>query len=372
MIILSEADVKASLSMSEAIRVNSEAFCAHHRSSTNVPERHCLSDVGGANNVSLFMPAHISGKKGSHGTLGLKVVSVRPGNDSLGLPTVPATVLIFDEQTGLPRGLVAATYLTALRTAAGSGAATDAMYRQTSDPLVLVLFGAGMQAGCHADAICAVRTVGEVFIINRSAPRAEALAERLKSEYGVAASVILQSDEPTVEQALAKADVICVATNSSTPLFDGDKLKSGCHINAVGSYTPEMQEIGEQVVARARVVTDTMSALEAGCLQHPMASGKLELGNIITLGALLNGEIGNWAEQPGCDITLFKSVGTAMQDVATGAAAIDAAEKQGLGFDTATATTAVVEPPAVPKGKGVYCVSVSVHGTDIFSNSSFS
>jgi ornithine cyclodeaminase len=335
MLILSEADVKACLSMAEAIRVNVEAFCAHQKGKANVPTRHCLNEVGGSENVSLFMPAHIGGNAATSGALGLKVVSIRPGNDAMGLPTVPATVLIFDEQTGLPRGLVAATYLTALRTAAGSGAATDAMYLKTSEPVALMLFGAGMQASCHADAICAVRNVGEVYIVNRSAPRAEALAERLRSEHGVAATVILQSDAAALAQALARADVICTCTNSSTPLFDGEKLKPGCHINAVGSYTPDMQEVGEAAVARARVVTDTMDALVAGCLQRPMASGKLDQSDIITLGAILSGEAGKWADQAGRDITIFKSVGTAMQDVATAAAAIGAAEKAGLGVNAA-------------------------------------
>jgi ornithine cyclodeaminase len=277
--------------------------------------------------------------------MGLKVVSVRANNPSkFGKPTVPATVMMVNAETGEVNAVLAGTYLTAARTAAGSAIATQHCLSSQNESSEsknnnLVLFGAGLQAEAHMEALSCVIKIRKVTIVNRTMPRALALKERFLQVYDLSSpedvQVVLLHDEDMVEAAVRDAHVIVTATNSATPLFDGDWARAGCHINGVGSYTPTMQEVGDSMVRRCQVLMDTPEAREVGdlkdCNQQIIVG---LLGDVLAGTACLdpNGLSKNDATpQDRTDCTFFKSVGTAIQDILTATEVIKNARASGIG-----------------------------------------
>jgi ornithine cyclodeaminase len=313
--VLSAADAAAALSMEGAIAAQREAFGQLAAGQAVIPLRAVLPVAGG---TTLFMPGYLR----ASGVLGLKVVSVMPGNPARDLPAVPGATLLLDDETGLPVALLDAAYLTALRTAAGSGLATDLL--APPDAHVLAVFGAGAQARQHIRAIRAVRPIREVRIVSRREERSRALASELT---GVD---VRTGDDPGA--AVAGAQVVVTATNSASPVFPGAALDVGAHVCAIGAYTPQTREVDEEVVCRARIVVDTREGAlsEAGDLLIPMERGLLREGDIdAELGELVNGERppGNL----GRPVTFYKSVGNAAQDLATAHRVVEAARSRGLG-----------------------------------------
>jgi len=269
------------------------------------------------------MPAHLQ----RSGALGLKVVSVFPHNQQRhNLPSIHALVVLLDAATGQPLAAMDGTYLTALRTGAAPGAATRALARPESR--VLALFGAGAQAPHQAHAVCAVRPIERIWIVNRGRERAEALRATLQ-EQGLAEVRLAES----AAAALAEADVICCATRAATPLFDDADLRPGTHINGVGSYTHELAEVPPATVARARVVVDQRAAAwaEAGDLIQARDAGMLDESSIVELGEVLAGRAAGRSDD--AQITFFKSVGNAVQDMAVGQLALAEAKRLGLGTE---------------------------------------
>eukprot|EP00550_Attheya_septentrionalis_P004606 CAMPEP_0198290546 /NCGR_PEP_ID=MMETSP1449-20131203/8369_1 /TAXON_ID=420275 /ORGANISM="Attheya septentrionalis, Strain CCMP2084" /LENGTH=375 /DNA_ID=CAMNT_0043989055 /DNA_START=177 /DNA_END=1304 /DNA_ORIENTATION=- len=276
--------------------------------------------------------------------MGLKVVSVRANNPSkFGKPTVPATVMMVNAETGEVDAVLGGTYLTAARTAAGSAIATQhclsSQNESESKNNHLVLFGAGLQAEAHMEALSCIMKIRKVTIVNRTMPRALALKERFLQVHDLTnpedVQVILLNDKEKVEAAVRDAHVIVTATNSATPLFDGDWARAGCHINGVGSYTPTMQEVGESMVRRCQVLIDTPEAREVGDLKDcnkQIIVGLL--GDVLAGTACLdpNGFFKHDATpQDRTDCTFFKSVGTAIQDVLTATEVIKHARESGIG-----------------------------------------
>ena len=337
-LLLSDTDVAAALPMGDAIACNRQAFLDLARAVADVPARAVLA-IPPAGGHTLFKPAYVSPTS----ALGLKVVSTRPDNAARGLPTVPATILMFSENTGLLTGLLQGTYLTALRTAAGSGVATALVASNTlglgDRPMrrVLTVFGAGMQADAHIKSmLCVHSSLERLIVVNRSSQRAEALCAKYRSAFALGARVVLLSEVDKVEEAVRMSDLICTTTNSSVPMFDGKWMKAGTHVNAVGSYTQTMQELDEATVTRCAIVVDTDHALAAGDLAIPIANG-MKLSLMGELGQLLM-QVDTMEKSPSlpslpqaCDCTLFKSVGVAVQDIATAHAVVEAARERGIG-----------------------------------------
>eukprot|EP00051_Salpingoeca_urceolata_P002637 m.51748 g.51748 ORF g.51748 m.51748 type:complete len:341 (+) comp12245_c1_seq2:311-1333(+) len=329
--ILSEADVAAQLPMALAIEASETAFRSLCKGTATVPPRTVIP-VTPHNGTTLFKPGHVPGE-----CVGLKIVSVRPNNAESGKPTVPAVVLLVDEETGMPQCMVAATHLTAWRTAAGSAISTRLMAPQEAK--TAVVFGAGLQAKAHALAFACVRPLEKVTIVNRTRPRAEALAAELPARvleetgHSITVDIVVTSeDKQAVERVVRSADLIATCTNSSEPLFDGAWLKPGAHITGVGSYTPTMQEIDAATVKRCQVVIDTDSALPVGDLGFAREAGWKESEGLLgTLGELLGGKISVKRGDAGgtMDCTMFKSVGTAVQDLVTAKAVFDRAAGHG-------------------------------------------
>jgi ornithine cyclodeaminase len=295
----------------------------------DVPKRLLLPYRAMSNDAqdwSLFKPAAFYGNDNDV-QMGIKLVSVRAENPSRGLPLVPATVLLLDAPTGQVQAVLSGTYLTAARTAAGSAVATQLVGSQ-KNMHHLVLFGAGLQAECHIEAIlCVQPSISQITIVNRTnGTRAKNLLESLPS--GIIGNIVLLDNKGGVKQALADADVVVTCTNSATPLFDGSWLPPGCHVNGVGSYTSEMQEIDETSVNRSRILVDTLESLDVGDLKRILREShpwKL-------LGEVINDPI--WLQDENdslFDCTLFKSTGTAIQDVMTASLIVDRARELGLG-----------------------------------------
>ena len=310
--ILTAADIRSALSMDEAIDAVARAYGQLSAGKATMPLRSRFHTDKG---VTLIMPAHLH----ESGDFAVKIVSVYPDNPTRGLPTVSATVLVLDPQTGMPLALMEGDSLTALRTGAAGGVA--ARYLARKDAATVALFGAGVQARSQLRACMAVRNIERVWIVDPFETAARRLADDISGWTDAPEALLAESPQAAV----SRADIVLAATTTATPLFDGNDLKPGTHVTGVGSFTPDMQEIDAATIGRARVVVDQRDAAMA------------EAGDIIIGKATIDAEIGEIVngDKPGRqndrEITFFKSVGLAVQDAVTAAAVLKAAEQKELG-----------------------------------------
>lgn len=323
--ILNQENVREAITIKEAISAVKDAFIQLSTQEAVVPMR---SQIPVAKNkgIALFMPAYL---EKSH-SLGAKIVSVFPDNTSKNLPTIFAVVIVLDADTGRPRAILDGTFLTALRTGAASGVATDLLARR--DASTAAVFGAGIQGRTQMEAVCTVRSIDKIWIYDPRASAADAYVRDLKEKGPPFPQDISIASSP--EQAAAQADIICTATTSSVPVFNDNHIKPGVHINGVGSYTPEMQEIPSATVVRAKVFVDSVSATweEAGDLIIPLQKGLIDKTHVRgEIGELALGQIRGRDKED--DITFFKSVGVAVQDISVAQVILHTAEKLGLGLD---------------------------------------
>jgi len=325
-LVLNAAEVRQSLPMPQAVEAMKQAFAAFSSGRAAVPPRTHLA-VPQHSGICLIMPALVSDADPSCRALAVKVVSVFDKNSERGLARIQAAVLVIDPQTGQPQALLEGATLTAIRTAAASGAATDLMARR--DSRILAILGAGVQARTHLEAVCAVRTISEVRIYSPTPSRVEALIAEFDnlSSQGIR---LVAATSP--RQALECADIICAATTASTPVFEDADVASGTHINAVGSYTPGAREIPAETAVRATVVVDSREAAwgEAGDLIQPLNACLIDRDHVhAELGELVLGR--KTGRTDNRQVTLFKSVGLAVQDAVAARCALDAARRLGLG-----------------------------------------
>jgi alanine dehydrogenase len=320
--VLSADDVRQALPMAEAVEAMKAAFAQLSLGRANVPLRTPV-EVPAHNGVTLFMPAYLA----DDDQMAVKIVSVFDDNPAQGLPLIHALVVVVDATTGRPQAAMDGTYLTALRTGAVSGAATDFLARP--DARVAAIFGAGAQGRTQLEAVCAVRPIEAAWVFDSNAERARAYADEMSTWLSLPVSLARSPAE-----ALRQADVVCTATTSSTPVFADADLRPGVHVNAVGAYTPQMQELPAETVARARVVIDHRAAslAEAGDLIIPIEQGIIGEDHIhAELGEIVSGLKPGRASAD--EVTLFKSVGVAVQDVAAAGRVLAAAERLGLGVE---------------------------------------
>jgi ornithine cyclodeaminase len=311
--------------MRECIELMKTAFTQVSMGQAAVPLRTqipILSNEG----VTLFMPAYLA----QSGDLGAKIVSVFSHNPERDLPTIHAVVIVLDSTTGVPVALMDGAYLTALRTGAASGAATDLLARK--DAHVVAIFGAGTQGRTQLEAVCTVRSITRVLVFDINPEQAVSYVNEMRARGAPIPGEIHIAASP--EEAISQADIVCTATTSIQPLFDGRKLRPGTHINAVGAYTPQMQEVDAETVQRAKVVIDSRQAslTEAGDLIIPLKQGVIteehiyaEIGEVIA--GLKPGRISK------DEITYFKSVGVAAQDIAAARRVLNKATELGLGIE---------------------------------------
>ena len=322
MLILAADDVRKALPMREAIEAMKKAYASLSSGTAVVPLRTRLPIPNGEA-LSLFMPAFVNSPHGN--ALAIKVVSLFPNNPARGLAYIQAAVLVLDPETGQAIALLEGSSLTAIRTGAASGAAIDLLARP--DSKTVAVFGAGVQGRTQLEAACTARKIETAFIFDANPEKAQAFAKEMQDKLERDIRVALNSKE-----AIENADIICTATTSSKPVFDDKDVKEGTHISAVGSYTPEMQELPAETLQRAKIFVDSRSASleEAGDLIQAMRAGLFDESHICgELGELVLGNVTGRISQE--EITYFKSVGIAVQDAMAAQVALNNAYKMNLG-----------------------------------------
>lgn len=324
MLILTADDVRKALPMNEAIAAMKSAYAALSSGTAVVPLRTRLP-IPNSEALSLFMPAYVGSADSQ--ALAIKVVSLFPTNPPRGLAYIQAAVLVFDPETGRAIALLEGSSLTAIRTGAAGGAAIDLLARKNSK--VAAIFGAGAQGRTQLEAACTARKIDTAYIFDADRAKAQAFVEEMKGKGSLTKDIrVAQSAREAIEH----ADIICTATTSTKPVFDDKDLKAGTHISAVGSYTPEMQEVPAETLLRAKIFIDSRSASleEAGDLIQPLRAGLFDESHICgELGEVVLGK--KSGRQSDEEITYFKSVGIAVQDAMAAQVALNNARKMNIG-----------------------------------------
>ena len=326
MLLLTAEDVRKALPMNEAIEAMKNAYAALSSGTAIVPLRTRLP-IPQSEALSLFMPAFVHSQEGD--ALAIKVVSLFPTNPARGLAYIQAAVLAFDPETGRAIALLEGSSLTAIRTGAAGGAAIDLLARPESK--IAAIFGAGAQGRTQLEAACTARQIESAFIFDGNAAKAEAFAAEMKGKGLITPDIRVA---PSAREAIENADIICTATTSSKPVFDDKDIKPGTHISAVGSYTPDMQEVPAETLLRAKIFVDSRSASleEAGDLIQPMQAGFFDETHICgELGEVVLGQLPGRGSQE--EITYFKSVGIAVQDAMAAQVALSNARKMNIGTE---------------------------------------
>jgi len=317
---LSAAEVERALAMPAAIAAVREAFIDLSTGKAEVPLRTPVSLPG--DGAAFFMPVHLP----SQGRIGLKVVTVVPDNTERGLPMIQALVAVFDAVTGRTEAVMDGEVLTAVRTGAASGVATDLLARR--DAGVAAVIGAGAQGRRQLEAVCCVRTIREALVFDPDRDRAEDFANDMGRVIKRRVRVL---DEAS---GVFAADVICTATSADTPVVADRDVSPGAHINAIGAYRSHTREIPGETVARARLFVDSRAAClaEAGELVMAMEEGSLaadcapaEIGEVAAGSAE--------GRRDDDEVTIFKSVGNAVQDLAVAGLVLGQARRLDLGTE---------------------------------------
>jgi len=326
MLCLTGKDIKRVFSMKEAIEAVKQAFVMYSEGECDVPLRVNIN-VPKFEGQTLYMPAYVDRINSG----GVKIISVFPRNIEKGILSTQATMVLVNEETGEVCSILDGTCLTQFRTGAAQGAAADLLARK--DSKVGALFGAGGQAAAQLEAMLTARKLERVYVFDLDKQRAMEFAKKMQSELAeYNAEIIANAD---VNQVLPTADIITTVTTSKRPVFDGRLIKEGAHVSGVGAYTPEMQELDEYIVTRAdKVFVDSRDAVlaEAGDFINPIKNGTFNPDRI-------NGELGELAlgKVPGREnereITLFKTVGIAVQDVVVAHKAYKKALELGIGTE---------------------------------------
>jgi ornithine cyclodeaminase/alanine dehydrogenase-like protein (mu-crystallin family) len=298
---LTEEEVKARLKPDEVIAAIEEAFRSRYPQ-TLMPVR---TQMDLAHGVFLAMPCYDRSGRG----LGMKLVTVlnaaAPVEEKL-----HATYLLLDPETGQPHCVIAARYLTELRTAATSAVATKLLARE--DAKVLGIFGSGRQARIHLTVLSRVRNFEHYLISGLDVERTREFAQEMTKELGAPVESVYS------RACAAESDVLCTCTTSNVPLFDGNLLRAGTHLNLVGAFRSDTREVDDFTVQTARVMVDTYDGAlaEAGDILIPLKKRLITRGHILAdLHELVSGK--KKVRTKGDEITLFKSVGCALEDLVT-------------------------------------------------------
>jgi ornithine cyclodeaminase/alanine dehydrogenase-like protein (mu-crystallin family) len=296
---VSGAELRRLVPMSDAIAAVRDAFVLTSAGRYDLPVR-----VGLQDSSLLAMLASVAGGDGST----VKLLTINQQNRALGLPTIQSVVLWFDKATGVSQLILDGAAVTALRTGAASGVATDLLAH--ADASVLAMIGAGGQAMDQVLAVMAVRPVKEIRVASQRPESAADFCARLREQVGPTVTVTAVGD---ADAAVAGADVICCATPATAPLFKDSSIKDDAHINAVGAFRPSMCEVPADLLRRADVIAiDQWAAAleEAGDLIQAIASGAISQKSLVEIGTLLGAGARDRKGGP----TVFKSVGIASQD----------------------------------------------------------
>jgi ornithine cyclodeaminase len=318
MLTISTRDVDRALTFPGLVEILRTAF--REGAVQPVRHHHTVERPDGAASTLLLMPAWTDFNavgSSANGHIGVKIVTVSPDNNAIGKPAVMGLYLLLNGATGEPEALIDGQRLTQWRTACASALAASYLAREDASHLLVI--GAGALSPFLAKAHSAVRPIKTIRIWNRTPANAEKVAAKLRTE-GLPAEAAIDLDAE-----LSQADIISSATISTMPLVKGALLKPGAHVDLVGGFTPDMRESDDDTISRAAVYVDTRAGAtkEAGDIVQPLASGLLKPEGIVAdLHELARGEKKG---RTGADeITLFKSVGAALEDLAAGIAVYNA------------------------------------------------
>ena len=303
MVILNKKQIYKMVAMNEAIEAMKTAFVQLSNGEAIIPTR-LSTDVPDKNATSLVMPAYSLDSP----YYTVKVVSVNYSNPQKGLPLLHSSVQVFDASKGNIVATLDGESVTAIRTGAVSGLATGMLAKK--DAKVGAVFGTGVQAKSQVEAILAVKNLEKILVFSRTKESAKLFCNLIYDTFGIKAST-------GNKDSLKEADVICTATPSKKPLFDHGDLNPGVHINAIGSFKPHMQEIPVETVINSKVIVDKRETctVEAGDLIIPVEEGIWSFDLVHgELGQVISGEVSGRDSED--EITLFKSVGNAIQDLA--------------------------------------------------------
>lgn len=319
--VISRKEVEQLLPMADCIDVMAEAMRSVSGGAVSMPPRLFTPLVAGSGSLGL-MPASALDPP----FYGAKVIGLQPDNPSKGLPFVQGFVSLFDHDTGKPLAIIEGSSITAIRTAAASGLATRELARR--DARTHGVFGTGVQAVTHLDAIACVRGIDKVVVWGRDPAKARRFAEQQSQRTGLD---VVATDDPA---AAARCDIVSTVTAATTPVLEGDRLQPGCHVNLVGVHTPGAREADTRSIERARVFVDLRESAmnEAGDLLIPIGEGAVDESHILgEIGQVVAGTV------PGrtgdADITLYKSLGIAAQDLFAAARIYARALESGAGLE---------------------------------------
>jgi len=327
-LVLGGREVETALGFSECTGAMAEVLAAHARGEAYMPLRSLMRPPS-ANGFMGLMPGWRDAHDGRAATFALKAICLIPSNPARGLDTHQGTVTLFDGETGVPTAILDASAVTAIRTAAVSAVATRVLARE--DARVLAILGAGVQARAHLRALAAIRSFELVRVYAPSAERARALAAcapeaGLPGQAEVAASA---------EEAVRGADVVVTATSSREPVIQREWVAAGAHLNAVGASTPAARELDVETVAAAALFVDSRESLEAEGGEFQLAVREERIDGLDHVRAELGEVLAGL--RPGrrdrSELTLFRSFGLAIEDLAAAELAVSNARRQGLGVE---------------------------------------
>lgn len=322
-LILTESDVARCLDMAQLIPLMRETLGRFSRGECAQPVRQSMF-IKPANGFYGVMPAHVPGPGNDPGAFGLKSVSFFPGNEALGLPTHLATILLLDPRNGALLAIVDGRLITEMRTAAVSAVSVDLLARTGRTRLAIL--GSGVQARSHLEAIALVRPLAHVRVWSRHHEKALQFVRQMHEAVPCPVSAV-----PTVEGALKDADVVVTATSAEEPIVRAPALTPGMHLAVVGSSSPRRRELDSEAVARCRVWIDSRAAMlaEAGDLVIPIREGRIAESHLVgELGDVINDRSGRQSDD---EITMFKSLGIGVEDIASARLAVERAAALGLG-----------------------------------------
>ena len=317
--VLSANDLRQVVTMSDAVGLMRSAFAELSSGDAIVPQR-IVMEMLSEKSRAIVMPAYSPNRK----RYSTKIVTLSGNNAAREIPFIHGVLLLFDSDSGIPLALMDAQYVTALRTGAASGLATNLLAR--TDSHTCMIFGAGTQARTQLEGIAAVRKLDRVLVFSPVKTEMDRFCKQMGPALGLE---VVATDSP---KRVSDADVICTATSSEVPVFDHANLKPGVHINGIGSYKPTMRELPSQTIKEAKLVVDSRVAAmsEAGDIVIPISEGMLNADHIhAELGEIVLGN--KSARTSDNEITVFKSVGNAVQDLVVAAFAFEKSVRLNLG-----------------------------------------
>ncbi len=318
-LVLSRRQVEEVLPTREIIKAVEDSYREVGLETAIVPPRLRI-DMERYNGNILIMPAYLT----SMDALGTKLVTTHIDNSKLNLPTVMGTIILNDPKTGIPIAVLDGTHITAMRT--GAAGAVAAKYLSREDASAVTIVGTGVQGRSQLIALCEVRQIRRVFAFDINERKCEEYVVDMKKRIG---AEVTKTD--SLQEAVRASDIVVTATSSSSPIVKGEWVMEGCHVTGIGSHSPDARELDENVMTKAsKIVLDTWDARKVGDVAYPISKGLLREDDIYSdIGAIVAGK------RPGRtsakEITVFKSVGTAVADVSTAFRAYQLARERGIG-----------------------------------------